>query len=91
MSKGGNQDWIDRVQDTYKYHADKLKLDKAWRIQDTAEMLDRSIGSVSQDLILAGWMKHSNPEEAQMVKRFKHAKDALTYIRHRKYQIIVDH
>jgi hypothetical protein len=74
--------WLTRARDTYEYHAYKKKLDKKWKVQDTAKALRRSIGAVSEDLTVIKWMK--NNLESNDMNKFDYIKDALEFIRENK-------
>lgn len=74
------QTWVDRAIFTHRYHVEKLKLHDNWTITDTAAALNRSLGSISEDLLIANWLKtHENK-----IRRFSYAKDALAFIRDEK-------
>lgn len=75
--------WVERCRLTEAYHVSQLKSDSKWRIEDTAEALQRSIGSVSQDLLLASWLK---THENQLI-RFKRMKDAIEFVRQHKFEL----
>lgn len=75
--------WIQRCKETYSYHTAKLKGNPAWSLRDTSEMLNRSIGAVSQDLKLASWMFTHRDE----LEQFEFAKDALGYIKDKQLKI----
>lgn len=75
--------WIARVREIQSFHIEQLKENPDWTIQDTAFALQRSIGSVSQDLTLASFLKtHEN-----QLSRFRHMKDALLYVRRLKNEM----
>ena len=69
--------WIERAKETQRFHAEKRRLDKKWRISDTAKVLNRSSGSVSEDLLIASWLK---THESKLIT-FDRVKDALEWIR----------
>lgn len=74
--------WLDRALAVYKLHAQCLKDDSGWTIQQTAVTLNRSIGSISQDLMIARWtFTHEN-----QLRRFKSQRDALEFIREKEFQ-----
>lgn len=50
-------EWVERVLLVKAFHVEKLKLDSEWTIDKTCKELNRSKGSVSEDLMLAHWMK----------------------------------
>lgn len=70
------QYWLDRAIATHQFHVEHLKVDCNWRVQDTADELQRAIGSISQDLLLADWLKtHENK-----IKSFTRRTYALEWI-----------
>lgn len=69
--------WLDRAIDIYNFHVRQCKDGDGWTIAKTAEALNRSIGSVSQDLTIASW---SRTHEKQL-KRCDSMKDALAWIK----------
>lgn len=71
------QNWIDKAIDIHNFHVKQCKDEPKWTIEKTAEALNRSIGSVSQDLLLASWLR---THEKQM-KRCSSMKDALAWIK----------
>jgi hypothetical protein len=58
----------------------RLKENSNWRIQDTAKALRCSIGSVSENLLIASWLR---THENQLLK-FDYAREALDFIREKK-------
>ena len=77
------QTWIDRCMDIYSFHVSQLKEEPSWTMEKTAKALQRSIGSVSQDLLLASWMK----THEKQLRKFTSAKDALDFVRNRKREM----
>lgn len=75
--------WLDRAIQVYNYHANLCKEDKNWTIEKTAEMLNRSVGSVSQDITVAQWVT----THGKQLRRFHSMKDALEYIREKKQEM----
>ena len=75
--------WIERCVDIYNFHVSQLKSESGWTVEKTANALQRSIGSVSQDLMLASWMR----THEKQLRRFKVAKDALAFIRSKKSEM----
>ena len=76
------QSWQDRVKKTSNFHKSRLRENRKHTIRDTASLLDRSIGSITEDLLLASWLE-TNPK----VEEFSTARDALSYVRSKKYQM----
>lgn len=81
------QSWVEKAISTHRYHVEKLKHHPSWTITDTATSLNRSIGSISEDLLLANWIRtHENK-----IRKFSYAKDALSFIRAEKRKIATEH
>lgn len=76
--------WQERCRQVDIYHRSELVCNPNWRVADTAEELDRSIGRISEDLMLASWMK-TDPK----VERFENMSDALNYVRKKKHEMKV--
>lgn len=81
----GHPDWVKRALETRRFHVAKLRMIANWRIQDTAEILERSIGSVSQDLLLAFWLIKDDE-----VVKFPYVRDAIDYCRKKQRQSRID-
>jgi len=77
------QTWVSRCLDIYNFHASQLREEPSWTMDKTAKALHRSIGSVSQDMLLASWLR----THEKQLRRFTSAKDALQFIRSRKKEI----
>lgn len=75
--------WVSRCVEIYNFHVSQLKDESHWTIDKTAKALGRSIGSVSQDLTLASWLK----THEKQLRRFKNAKDALEYVKSKKREM----
>ena len=74
--------WSIRAKETSKIHKMLLAADNEWTIKKTAARLDRSYGSVAEDILLASWL-----ETHPRLERFKNACEALRWIRDTKYSI----
>lgn len=78
--------WQDRVIQVAKYHQANMdeakKSNKVWSQNDTARELVRSMGRISEDLLLAEWFS-KDPK----VKCCSSAKEALDYVRRIKRDI----
>ncbi len=72
--------WIDRAVQVYNYHVSQVKDDPDWTLEKTANSLNRSIGSVSQDMLIANWCK----THEKRLRKFRSMKDALEFIRDKK-------
>lgn len=75
--------WIDRAVDVHNFHVSQVKAEPGWTIVKTAKVLNRSLGSISQDLTLASWLK----THEKVLRRFSNAKDALDFIREKKKEL----
>jgi hypothetical protein len=77
------QGWLERAIDIYRFHIQQLKDEPDWTIEKSARLLNRSIGSVSQDLLLASWAK----THEKQLRRFDSMRDALNFVRKRKREL----
>lgn len=80
------QTWLERAVDTYNFHCRKSKDSESWKIQDTAKALKRSLGGISEDILIASWVRTHESK----IKEFKYAKDALEFIRGRKKRMMTE-
>lgn len=80
--------WQLRVRQVNNFHLDHLKVDPKWRIEDTARELNRSIGRVSEDLMLAEWIRVD--KHRVQLEKMKYINDALLYVRKMKRMRILD-
>lgn len=78
--------WLDRAKQTAAFHVKHLKDDTEWQVRDTAKALNRSIGSISEDILIAQWCK---THESQL-KELKYAHEALSFIREKKKKMLLD-
>ena len=84
MSIPGKQEWIKRAEDTYDFHRHKLVInDGKWTIRQTAKLLRRSLGGVTEDLMIAKYLKKYRP----MIERFGTVYEALKFIRRKKKEM----
>lgn len=79
----GKLDWLDRAIQIYNYHVGMCKVEKKWTIEKTAISLNRSVGSVSQDITVASWTR----THEKQLRRFHSMRDALDYIREKKAEM----
>jgi len=68
--------WLDRAIQVYNFHIKQIKDEHNWTMQKTATILNRSIGSISNDITIANWSK----THEKQLRRFKSARMALDYI-----------
>lgn len=69
--------WLDKALDTFKFHKSKLQTHEKWTSTQTARSLGLSIGSVSEDLMIARWYRTHKEE----IDKIEHARDVLKFIR----------
>jgi hypothetical protein len=74
--------WIERVKAVEVYHKNQLRENPKWTLRNTADDLKRSIGRISEDLMLASFMK-THPK----VETFENVIDAVNYCKELKKQI----
>lgn len=72
--------WQQKVQAIHTYHSTRLALDKSWSVRKTATALNRSAGSISQDLQLAEFMR-SYEKDLSILKNYV---DALDWMKKKK-------
>jgi hypothetical protein len=75
--------WLDRAIEVNKFHIAQCKEEPKWTIQKTADALNRSFGSVSQDLLLASWSK----THEKQLRRCDSMRDALAYVHIREREM----
>lgn len=73
--------WQERVRQVEMIHKNQLADNPKWGLRDTAAMLNRSLGKVSEDLMLAEWLKKDD-----RVSRIRVIQDALDYVRKKKLE-----
>lgn len=77
------KDWLDRALEINRFHVQQLRDEPSWTIQKTAVLLNRSLGSVSQDLLIAQWCK----THEKQLKACRSLRDALDWIRRRQREM----
>jgi len=75
--------WLDRAIEVRRFHVSQCKDEPHWTIQKTADALNRSIGSVSQDLLLASWFK----THEKQLRRCNSMRDALEFVRDKEREM----
>lgn len=80
------QTWLERAIQTHNYHCSKLKEDEGWTITDTSRTLKRSLGSICEDLLIAGWLRTHETK----IRRFKYAYQALAFIRNERKHMMTE-
>lgn len=72
--------YLIKAKQTYEFHRSKLVENSAWRISDSARVLRRSIGSISEDLLIARWSRSHETKLAEL----EYAYQALKFIRQKE-------
>ena len=75
--------WLDRAIQVYNFHTSQLKDESNWTLEKTAGALNRSLGSVSQDILLAKWSKTHDKQ----LRRFSSMKDALSFVQSKQREM----
>lgn len=80
------QHWLDRAIEIRKFHMQQCKDEPSWTIDKTAKILNRSYGSVAQDLLLASWSKTHDKQ----LRRCSSMRDALAFIKDKQREMELD-
>ena len=75
--------WMEKAKETYKYHRGKLIANDKWTTVQTAKLLKRSIGSISEDLLIARWCR----THEEKLKKYSYAYEALEFIREKQKEL----
>ena len=70
------QTWQERCKELHEYHIGQVKKTRGWTIRNTAKEVGRSVGCVSEDLMLFEFLR-AHPEIASL----RRISDALDWIR----------
>lgn len=69
--------WLDRAIEVYNFHCEQLKEDSSWTIAKTALALNRSLGSVGQDIQIASWVK----SHEKQLRKCRSQAEAIEFVR----------
>jgi hypothetical protein len=72
--------WIERVEKTAHYHKERLKANSLHTLANTSKELNRSIGCISEDLMIYEWLK----THRKYLERLRSMREALEFVRERK-------
>lgn len=75
--------WLDRAVQTHNFHVQNQKDEPQWTIEKTAKVLNRSIGSISQDLTIASWYR----THEKQLRRFSSMRDGLDWIKRKRQEM----
>jgi len=79
-------DWMTQCVEIHRFHISQLLIEPNWTLDKTAKSLNRSIGSVSQAILISSWMK----THEKQLKRCRSMTDALKFIRERQKEMRLD-
>lgn len=77
MSENKEPPFLVKAKETQNIHAANLKHNDDWTLKKTAKALSRSIGSISEDLMIVRWWRI----HPRRVENFTTASDCLEWIR----------
>ena len=77
------QHWVDKCIDIYNFHISQLKTESRWTVEQTATVLQRSIGACSQAITIASWLR----THEKVLRRFRTEKDAMKFIKSKKHEM----
>jgi hypothetical protein len=77
------QTWLDRAVEIGKVHAQCCRDDANWTVDKTAKALNRSIGSVSQDITIHDWCK----THEKQLRRCSSLREAMEFIKGKKREM----
>ena len=75
--------WLDITVEIHTFHISQLKDDSSWTLSKSAKALNRSIGSISEALLVASFLL----THEKQIKRCHSMREALEYIRSLQKQI----
>ena len=78
--------WLDRAIEVRQFHISQMKEESNWTVEKTANILNRSIGSISQDLTLASWAKTHDKQ----LRRCSSMRDALSWIKDKQREMMLE-
>ena len=81
--KARKEHWTEKVIAVYNFHVERLRVDKSWTLQNTADELGRSLGTISQYIMLAHWLRtHENK-----LRSFKSSTAAIEWVKDKKREL----
>lgn len=72
--------FLTKAKETYSFHRSKLLSNDKWNTTSTAKALRRSIGSISEDLLIARWCK----THEKQIEKFKYGYEAIEWIKEKQ-------
>lgn len=75
--------WLDRAVQIHNFHVANQKEEPKWTLEKTAEALNMSTGSVSQNLTIARWVR----THEKQLRRFRSMRDGLNYIKNKQTEM----
>lgn len=83
MDIAPKRSWQDRVKAVHFYHLEQLRKDISWSVRDTAKELNMSIGTISENIQLAEFLR-SYESELSILRNYV---DALAWMKEKKLQL----
>ena len=80
------KDWLERATATFKFHRSRLTSEDKWTATLTAKALNRSIGSISEDLKIARWYRTNKAD----IDKFDYSYEALEWIREKEKKMSLE-
>lgn len=79
--------WIDRALNVQAYHIEMCKTQEQhgryWTLEQTAASLNRSEGSINEDILIASWMK----THEEIIRQFEYRNDCVAFLRRKKREM----
>jgi hypothetical protein len=77
------KEWINRAKETYNFHRHMKASGSDWTLAHTSKSLKRSVGSVSEDLLICRWLV----THERQISDFEYARDAIKFIRKKRREL----
>lgn len=77
-------EWIEKAITVHNIHVTHLRVNNSWRITDTAKLLHKSVGFVSEHVKAAQWLR-SHSRQLYKISTFN---EAIAFIREKELEII---
>jgi uncharacterized membrane protein len=75
--------FLEKARNTYAFHLMKITNDDNWTMTMTANKLGLSVGAVSEDILIARWLK----THEKIIEKFKYRYEALKFIREKEKEM----
>ncbi len=75
--------WLSLAIEIHNFHVYQCKSESNWTLRDTSKALNRSLGSVSENIHVASWLK----THEKAIKKCNSLKDALQLVKNKEREI----